>query len=306
MIRQSVLAASIACLSACAVVTPLSEPYSPEVRGYSAEIGTHSLEPSVSSLEPSSTVLSIEPESTSSPLESTRPESGPSLRGPAEPLFLELDSELQTQGGWAGASPQSSAKGKRPVWKPGQVLLQGFFGAEILNKVELSGGTSPDSEADGDTYLPAIGGGGQWKLAGDKVEFGVEGMISFAWQANATAFSTAGGGATVAISFGLLLVDLYGGPFVNVWLGDSTRLYLAAGPLLEWANYDQYYGANSDTATGFGGGGYARTGVEFRLPSQTLIGLGVRWSKSSISLSNNLGNLDLEGYQAVLTVTRGF
>jgi hypothetical protein len=217
-----------------------------------------------------------------------------------------LDSELQTQGGWAVPVPQSPAKKARPQWAPGQALLQGFFGAAFMDQINIDTGSNTTIENNGTTILPVIGGGGQWKLSGDKVDFGIEGMFSMGWQANATAVAVGGGGAAVAVDFGLLLVDLYGGPFVSMFLGDKTRVYVAAGPLLEWASYDQSSGFTSTYANGFGAGVYARTGIEFLMASQTLIGLGVRWSKSTVSLNNNLGNMDLEGLQAVLTVTRGF
>jgi hypothetical protein len=37
-----------------------------------------------------------------------------------------------------------------------------------------------------------------------------------------------------------------------------------------------------------------------------LIGLGARWSDSQIDLDGGLGDLDLQGFQVVFTVTQGF
>jgi hypothetical protein len=36
-----------------------------------------------------------------------------------------------------------------------------------------------------------------------------------------------------------------------------------------------------------------------------LIGLGVRWSDTSVDLSNDLGDLDMDGLQVLFTVSRG-
>jgi hypothetical protein len=248
---------------------------------------------------------------------------GPKSGGPSNPSWMEADSapapsasavksldsdwsEFVAQGR-SPVGPQATPPSKRPQWKRGQALMQGFFGAQFSTNIERNGGGTPDVEDD-DTILPVIGGGGQWKLSGDKVDFGLEAMISFAWQANATAVAVGGGGAAVAVDFGLFVVDLYGGPFLSMFLGDKARVYISAGPLFEFADYDQnsINGAIHGSASGFGFGGYARTGIEFFLSRGTMLGMGVRWSKSQVDLSNNLGDLDLEGIQAVITVTNGF
>jgi hypothetical protein len=235
---------------------------------------------------------------------STSDASTPSTASSASTLDSDW-SDFVAQGR-SPVGPQATPPPKRPTWKRGQALMQGFFGAQFETNVERNGGTTPDVEDD-DTILPVIGGGGQWKLSGDKVDFGLEAMISFAWQANATAVAVGTGGAAVAVDFGLLVIDLYGGPFLSMFLGNSARVYVAAGPLFEFANYDQdSIGGVHGSGSGFGFGGYARTGIEFFLSRGTMLGMGVRWSKSQVDLSNNLGDLDLEGLQAVITVTNGF
>ena len=199
---------------------------------------------------------------------------------------------------------------KNLSWVPGQMVLQGFFGANLYNTVKRTGGSTPDVDGSDDSasQLPVIGGGAQWKLGGDDIDLGIEAMFAFSGRANATAFAAGGGGATIAVQIDMYLFEIYGGPVANVFLGDKARVYVAAGPLMEWVNYSQKDDADTidDTSTGFGTGLYARTGIEFLLYEHTTIGLGVRYAESTIDLGNDLGNLDLDGYQVVLTVTEGF
>jgi hypothetical protein len=201
-------------------------------------------------------------------------------------------------------------KVKHVNWEPGQLVLQGFVGASLFQTVKRSGGSTPDVDGSDDSasQLPIIGGGGQWKLGGDSVDLGLELMSSFSGRANATAFAAGGGGATVAVRVDMLLVELYGGPFANVFFGQRARLYASAGPLMEWANFTQKNdGATLDDAgTGFGTGLYARTGIEFTMYDHTMVGFGARWSEAKVDLDNDLGTLDLNGFQFVLTVTEGF
>jgi hypothetical protein len=217
-----------------------------------------------------------------------------------------ISSELPAQTGWSPQAPPPPAKKGRPEWRNGQPLLQGFAGAGFVTDLDRSGGNSPPVENSGDIIMPVLGGGGQWKLAGDGIDFGLEGMLSFGWQSNATAIVAGGGGAAIAVDVGLFVFDLYGGPFISTFLGDKTRMYAAVGPLLEWVNYDQDSNGFGGSGSGFGVGGYARAGIEFVLTSSTMLGFGVRWSRSTVDMNNNLGNIDLQTVQTVLTVTQGF
>jgi hypothetical protein len=196
---------------------------------------------------------------------------------------------------------------KAPEWHPGQPLMQGFLGVSEYQRVSVDDGGS--GRVDGDEgeldQIPLIGGGGQWKLGGERMDFGLEGLLSFGWRGDAEAFVIGGGGAAVAIDVDLFVFEIFGGPFASVFLGEKLRLYGAAGPLLQWADYSQEGNGLADDGSGFGAGWYARTGLEFVLPSRTLLGFGVRWSDSSVDLGSGLGDLELEGLQAVVTVSRG-
>ncbi len=192
-------------------------------------------------------------------------------------------------------------------WERGQALLQGFFGVTSFDRVSVDGGVAEPVDGDEGELdeLPFIGGGGQWKLGGDRVDIGLEGLLSFAGRANAEAFVIGGGGAAIAIDVDLLIFEMYGGPFASVLLGENLRLYAAAGPLIQFADYEPADIDESESGSGFGTGYYARAGIEIVLPSRTLLGVGVRWSDSTVELNHGFGDLDMEGLQAMITVSRG-
>jgi hypothetical protein len=229
----------------------------------------------------------------------------PAQRTTTGPSF-DFDAALDAAADQNVASPVQRPKA-RPEWRDGQPLMQGFFGVSFYDDVSREGGNFGDVDGDaGDLdQLPLIGGGAQVKLGGDKLDYGFEMFFSFEGRANTTAFATGAGGIVIAGDVSLLIFDLYGGAFVSRFVGDNLRLYAGAGPLLQWADWDQDFGSIDASGSGFGVGGYVRTGFEFFLSSRTLVGLGVRWSDSTIDLDGGLGNLDIEGFQAVLTVSRG-
>ncbi len=194
-----------------------------------------------------------------------------------------------------------------PVWRPGQPLMHGFLGVSSFEHVEADGGAAGSIDGDeGDLdELPLIGGGAQWLLGGERIHYGLEGLLSFSWRGDTEAFVIGGMGAAIAVDIDLLLFELYGGPFASMFLGDKLRLYGAAGPLLQFADYSQSGNGLGDDGSGFGAGWYARSGLEFVLPSRTLIGFGLRWSDTTVDLDGNIGDLEIEGLQAMLTVSRG-
>jgi len=233
-----------------------------------------------------------------------------SLAAPAVGQSLDLVASPDPVPGQTSPRPpqQPVPRQRQPTgfdWRPGQPLMQGFFGVTYFDDVSVEDGFGRVDGDKGDLDdLPVIGGGGQFKLGGERIDWGLEGLLSFAWRSDATAFVVGGGGAAVAVDVDLLLFELYGGPFASVFLGDKLRLYGAAGPILQWASYDQS-GTFSDDGSGFGSGLYARTGLEFALASRTLIGFGVRWSDTSVDLSGALDELEIDGFQALFTVSQG-
>jgi len=200
------------------------------------------------------------------------------------------------------------AQGFPLLWNPGQALLQGYLGAKYLSAFTVTPDGAPPIELAPDEYdvLPVVGGGAQLKLAGQRLDFGIEGMLELSGRSNLEAFASSGGVTVAVFDVNLLVVELYGGPFVSKFLGDRLRLYGSAGPLLQWVTYDQDDNSNPHESTdGFGGGVYARGGFEFLLPSNRLVGLGARWSESNIDFNGDLGGMDLDGLELFVTYSYG-
>jgi hypothetical protein len=73
---------------------------------------------------------------------------------------------------------------------------------------------------------------------------------------------------------------------------------------MQWGEYEESSILNSGSSGGFGVGYYARTGLELLLGHGALAGVAVRWSDSTIDLDGNRGDLDLSGFQIVLTFSQ--
>jgi hypothetical protein len=190
-------------------------------------------------------------------------------------------------------------------WRPGEAALTGFIGAQFLT-LEADGGAI--ATIDDDISFPTIGGGGQWKVAGDNLDFGLEGLLQFSWRGDTAAVAIGGGGAAVAVDVDLLLFDLYGGPFISTFIDNRVRLYAGAGPVLRWGGYDQEGSTalTSGDGDGFGVGYYARAGIEFAVSRGTMLGICARWTDVEIDLSGRLGDLTIDGIDALVTITQGF
>lgn len=193
-------------------------------------------------------------------------------------------------------------------WERGELRLQGYLGARVLDKIERNyGGGVTDGTDEELSQLPSIGGGALWKFGGDRVDFGFEGLFGANWRTNALAFSS-NGGAVIAVDADILLLDFYGGPFINVPLGKRARVYAAAGPMVQFAQYEESDSSlpEGSYSTGFGTGWYARAGLEVLVGDGLYAGIGARRSESSISLSEDMGTLDLEGIEFFFSMTQAF
>jgi hypothetical protein len=232
----------------------------------------------------------------------------PPMQAPATTSVHAREPVLPQESSTRGAG--SLSEGFPLVWNPGQALLQGYIGASYLSEFQVNPSGAPPIELAEDEYevLPVVGGGAQLKLAGRALDFGVEGFVAFSGRTNLEAFASSGGSTIAVFDVSLLVVEAYGGPFVSRFAGDRLRLYAGAGPLLQWVGYEQDDDSSDledDDAEGFGGGVYARGGLEFLLPSRKLVGFGARWSESSIDLDGEFGDLDLSGLELFVSYSYG-
>jgi opacity protein-like surface antigen len=187
----------------------------------------------------------------------------------------------------------------------GQTLAQGMIGTSVYDDIERSGGDSPPTEDQTDSLEQAftLGGVFQHAIWGDKVDAGLEVGGTLGFRTGGGFVYAGGGGLVVAVDIDMYIFELFGGPFVSMPLGDKLRVYGGAGPLLQFSSWGQTGDGVDESGTGFGSGLYARTGLEFLLSRNMLLGFGVRWSDSRTSLGGGLGDVDLQSTQGLVTIT---
>jgi hypothetical protein len=228
------------------------------------------------------------------------------------PMMLASEARLMTEDASSvqrelrGPPPPSpAAYTPRPRWDIGRSMAQGYFGWSEYSKVEVDGANHVDGDRGDMDEMPVIGGGAQYKLGGEKIDYGLEGLFDFGWRSDGTAFVVGGGGAAVAVDTSLFEFELFGGPFANIFLGDKVRVYGGLGPVFQFASYDQDDSIFNASGSGFGYGYYTRTGIEFQLPNRMWIGIGARWADTKVDLSDSAGDLNMEGFQFLITFSQG-
>ena len=252
---------------------------------------------------PTSAVL-VQPTVENQPVPVAAPTATTAVATTPTPASFTTANTTITQADWVNdpyARRKSVMDGK---WRKGEALLQGYLGVSSVQDFAVSGSNGQVEAGTGSiSQYPVIGGGAQWKLAGERVDFGIEGLMSIGGRANGGAFYVGGGGAVIAVSLDMLIVDFYGGPFVSLPLGKSARLYGSLGPMVQFISYHQSGGpvGTNGSSSGFGIGGYARTGFEIEMAPGSYIGIGVRWFDSKVDLSSTFGDLDMQSVEAMLT-----
>lgn len=193
-------------------------------------------------------------------------------------------------------------------WEVGQARPTGYLAVTEYSDITLTNSSFGSELVDDDYSVPAIGGGAQFKLGGDRVDLGLEFLIAFSGRGNVAAFASGGGGTVVAVDIDLLIWDLYGGPFLSLWVTENVRIYGAAGPLVQFADYDQSAGdeAYEEDGSGFGTGWYGRVGIDFFTTWHTTIGIAARFFDTNIELDNSFAELDALGAEYAFTVTTGW
>jgi hypothetical protein len=184
--------------------------------------------------------------------------------------------------------------------------LQGLFGVSEVRVKDIGTGNFDDSD---DAQMPLIGGAVQRPLTGDNLRLGVEGGFLFGWAGNVETIVVGGGGVAITGSNDLFLTEGFGGLYADVMLGQKVRLYGGAGGLIDWAIVDLTYsdpgsGFFDLSGSGFGFGWYTRAGFELLLQSGMAVGFCWRWFDTSIDIGGDIGDLDLEGMQYMLTFTK--
>lgn len=193
-----------------------------------------------------------------------------------------------------------------------QVLLGVSKLDEDEMQFEMSSSSDPTVSDETDlSTMPFIGVAGQEPLFGNIIEAGIEGGILFSWWRDSVSAVSYNGALIVHIKNKLILTDLFIGPYLATRLGEWGRIYAGAGPVLMYGvldtdNEDIDNNAGTvieydDTDTALGLGVYARAGIEFKLRYNQTLGLGVRGVKTELDFNDTVGEIDIQGVQAMLT-----
>lgn len=196
----------------------------------------------------------------------------------------------------------------------GQIVAQGLLGVAFFERVEHRGGANPSrSGSVGDLEtMPVASGMWQQVFGGEELDWGLEAGLGLGYRNGHDRVDSEHGGGPVEVDVDLLLIDVSGGGFLSMPLGERARIYAGAGPLLQLADYAQ---EGTDPVSseeidregqGIGIGLYARTGIEVIAPNDVILGFGLRWVESSLSLDDDLGRLEVGGAQLFLTISDGF
>jgi hypothetical protein len=193
------------------------------------------------------------------------------------------------------------------------IHLQVMLGATQYSDLNFKnqGTTDPSVEADSEiSLMPTLGICGNMTLLKGSATLGLEGGALFGWRNdNVTAVGQNG---TLRVYFDnkLYLLDLFLGPNVSTNLGQRSRIYAGAGPLLMVGQYDKRtdeHMSESETiredkiSMVSGAGLYARAGIEFMFEDGSMMGLCVRGFKSKLDFEDVPEDYDVKGIQLLIT-----
>ena len=189
-------------------------------------------------------------------------------------------------------------------------IAQGLFGVQRIDDRRFDLDPSVGSVPTEDDILPFFGGVYGEPITGDEdTQFGFEVGFTFTYDGSDERIDLAGGGSVPA-DVELVLFDLFGGFYVNHYVG-RLRLYAGAGPLLQFGRVELVFEDPPGSLEfvddhGFGYGYYARGGVELEVRPGLYVGPGVRFIDSFADLGGDLDDFEYEALQLTIGITTGF
>ncbi len=170
-----------------------------------------------------------------------------------------------------------------------------------------------DADLDNDDYKFSIfGAAGQRAIHKDPFEYGLEVGLLFSIDNDRryTSVSSGSDGGTVHVRFEnkMLLIDYFGGGYVGYSFSKYLRLYAGAGPLIVYGRreYDpdeNEYDDDSEVESKLSLGLYGRTGIEFSITDNFMIGGGIRALTSGLEFNESNSKIKYEGIQYVFNLT---
>jgi opacity protein-like surface antigen len=171
-----------------------------------------------------------------------------------------------------------------------------------------------DAVVDGGDYKFSIfGAAGQRAIHKNPLEYGLEVGMLFSIDNNRryTSVSSGSDGGSINVRFEnkMLLIDYFGGGYVGYSFTKYLRLYAGAGPLIVYGRKeyepddDDYDSDGSEVESKLSAGLYARTGVEFLITDNFMIGGGIRALISGLEFKEPNGKIKYQGIQYVFNLS---
>lgn len=201
--------------------------------------------------------------------------------------------------------------------------VQAFIGAAEFDEDQMTFSKASSDDPDASTTndlssMPFLGIGGQYAFSEGNSHFGLDGTILVGWRSRNSSVSAGNGQAEVKLDTNLWLVDLAMGVYAQTIFGQNWRLYVAAGPLMLFGEYSEdseeenlevtptEERKSSSSDSGFGIGGYARVGLEYRLANNAFMGLCVRGVETNLEFDSALDDGGLSGVQGFITYSQPY
>jgi len=167
--------------------------------------------------------------------------------------------------------------------------------------------TIPNNNSDvggGDYIFNVFGADVQKPFGGDNFKYGFETGAYFSKDSSVRQFyASSGGTVAVSVEINSLMIDYFLGAYIGFEPAKWLRLTVGAGPMLIWGSWDTEpeESAPEDIAPesnfGFGGGLYARTGIDIFFTEEFGLYAGARVNQTSLTLKDSTGDVDIEGWQ---------
>jgi len=189
--------------------------------------------------------------------------------------------------------------------------IQGFVGIIDVNPEPTQLNSALGSIVEEDEPTTAVFGATAFNplVRGNYLEFGGEIGGSYASALEGGLIDN--GSAIVPSDNEVTLGDFFIGLYLNAFLAQRVRVYVSGGPSLQYGRVDYEFRDSTGRRvgvgdSGYGGGIYARAGIEFEVRPGHYAGFGARWIDSTVNLGGGLADYDFEAFQFLFTVTTGF
>ncbi len=167
-------------------------------------------------------------------------------------------------------------------------------------------------DGDDDKYF-IFGAAAQRPYHENRLEYGLDVGLLFSMKNDTRHVEVSSGspGGEIKIQFEnqMLLIDYFAGGYIGFSFAKRLRLYAAAGPLIVYGRQEfdpeknEYESVESEVESKLSAGLYGRTGIEFKIMDNFMIGAGIRAVTSGLKFKEPNGKIQYEGIQYVFNLS---